>query len=107
VPDYWEELPFPKPTRVALGLAVDYLPALLSKAAAAAPVSDVLDLDDEVAHFTQNSRWQKIDNLLPLLYYRTDGFLPWCGRFERWIESLRQYVDNVKVSAPPSLGGSN
>jgi hypothetical protein len=105
VPDSWEELPFPKSTRVALGLAVDNLPALLRNAAAA--VSDVPDLDDEVAHFTQVSGWQKIDNLLPLLYYRLDGFLPWYWRLERWIESLRRYADELKASAPPSLGGGN
>jgi hypothetical protein len=96
VPDKWDELPLPKSIKVPLGLAVDYLPALLSNVVAAAAASD--SLDKEIADFTKNNGWHKIDILLPLLYYHTYGVLPWYNRLERWVESLRQFVDSVKVS---------
>jgi hypothetical protein len=97
VPDKWDELPLPKSIRVPLGLAVDYLPALLSNVVASASASSD-SFDKEIADFTKNNGWHKIDILLPLLYYHTDGVLPWYQRLERWVERLRQFVDSVKVS---------
>ncbi|KAJ2917865.1 hypothetical protein MD484_g2598, partial [Candolleomyces efflorescens] len=94
--DKWDKVPLPKSMRVSLALAVDFLPALLSSIAAASESS----LDDEVCRFTKNNGWHKIDKLLPLMYYQTDGLNPWHRRFERWLECLRQFVDSVKTRIP-------
>ncbi|RXW19729.1 hypothetical protein EST38_g6121 [Candolleomyces aberdarensis] len=90
MPDKWEELPFPDSPERSLKIAIELLPFFLSSAAAA--------LDQEVADFTQNGGWPKIDNLLPLLYHRTGRCLP--SETERWIGSLRRLIDIMKLRKP-------
>ncbi|KAJ2927984.1 hypothetical protein H1R20_g9107, partial [Candolleomyces eurysporus] len=86
LPVEWEELPLPKLYRHSLEEAVYYLPSFLSDI-------DGID-DDEVVGFTQNGGWQKINNLLPLLFrsvrYSRD-------RFDRWITALHYLTDRLKA----------
>ncbi|RXW18418.1 hypothetical protein EST38_g7431 [Candolleomyces aberdarensis] len=89
VPDKWEELPLPESARRALEKAVELLPFFLSRASVA--------LDDEVADFTQNGGWRKIDVLFLLLWTQ----MHWTnGRFKGWIASLRQFTNNLKDRKP-------
>jgi hypothetical protein len=68
--------------------AVEDLPVLLNYA----PV-----IDDEVVGFTQKGGWQKINNLLPLLY----GPDTWLfNSFDGWIDALHDFTDRLKVSHP-------
>ena len=98
MPDRWEDLPIPEPSRLPLKIAVRVLPFFLSKTTA---------IDDEVVEFTRNGGWRKLDSLFPLLcgLAETDG-VP-IGYFEGWIQSLRQFTANVKVSDLPSFAVSN
>jgi hypothetical protein len=54
-----------------------------------------LALDDEVVGFTQNGGWQRITNLLPLLF----GFMfgTKCS-FVTWTVNLRDFADHLEVS---------
>ena len=99
-PERWEEIPLPHSLMESLSIAFDVLPFSLSKSAT---------VDDEVADFTQNGGWRKIDKLFPLLPIRVDGWLLYHGvKFcENWIASLRHCTAHVKVSDLPSCGGNN
>jgi hypothetical protein len=73
--------------RRSLKEAVQKLPTFLRHAPA-------LD-DEEVVGFTQNGGWQRITNLLPLLF----GFMfgTECS-FVTWTENLHYFADHLKVS---------
>ena len=51
--------------------------------------------DGEVVRFTQNGGWQKIDNLLPLLYCKGSWLL---REFRYWINALQEFAKRLKVS---------
>ncbi|KAJ2926462.1 hypothetical protein H1R20_g10636, partial [Candolleomyces eurysporus] len=88
LPAKWKELPLPVLQRCSLKAAVEDLPTILCIAR---------DSDDEVFEFTQNGGWQKMDNLLPLLY-RSNG---WFFRdFDVWIERLNHYASKLKDRKP-------
>ncbi|KAJ2929821.1 hypothetical protein H1R20_g7267, partial [Candolleomyces eurysporus] len=89
VPDKWEGLPLPESPKHSLAKAIELLPFFLSRATVA--------LDDEVADFTRNGGWRKIDNLFDLLC-TPKGWL--AESFKGWITSLRQFTDDVKVRTP-------
>ena len=96
VPEKWKELPLPVIYRRSLMGAVEDLPVLLNYAPA---------IDEEVEGFTQNGGWQKINNLLPLLY----GPDTWLfNSFDGWIDALNHFTDQLKVShsSLSSAGGA-
>ncbi|RXW20301.1 hypothetical protein EST38_g5562 [Candolleomyces aberdarensis] len=89
LPAEWEELPLPELYRESLQEAVEDLPSFLN----GAPAID----DEEVIGFTQNGGWQKINNLLPLLY-RPDRWF--CKNFDDWIGSLQKFTNCLKARKP-------
>ncbi|RXW13666.1 hypothetical protein EST38_g12188 [Candolleomyces aberdarensis] len=80
LPAKWEELPLLKLYRDSLKEAVEDLPSFLNSA----PAID----DEEVVGFTQNGGWQKINNLLPLLYFVHTQF--YGG--DSWMGALRNFT---------------
>jgi hypothetical protein len=76
--------------------AVQVLPFFLTSAQTA------LD-DGEVVGFTQNGGWQKVDNLVPLLYRFKGWFSYHC---ENWISAVREISDCLKVSHSSSRQGN-
>ncbi|RXW20595.1 hypothetical protein EST38_g5257 [Candolleomyces aberdarensis] len=85
----WDELPLPKLCRDSLREVMDGLPSFL------AGVGD--DVIDEVVAFTQNGGWQKIDNLIPLLYLHGGWF---SRNFDSWIGDLHTFTDRLKARKP-------
>ena len=73
--------------RASLEEAVEDLPFFLNKA----PAID----DDGVVGFTQNGGWQRINNVLPLLYHRDKWLF---DEFRYWIGALREFANHLKVS---------
>jgi hypothetical protein len=59
--------------------------------------------EDEVVGFTQNGGWQKVDNLVPLLYHFDHWFFSYRGA---WISAVREISDRLKVSHSSSHRGS-
>jgi hypothetical protein len=59
--------------------------------------------DDEVVDFTQNSGWQKVDSLVPLLYCFDGWFRSNC---EDWISAVREISDHLKVRHSSSRRGT-
>jgi hypothetical protein len=59
--------------------------------------------DDEVVGFTQNGGWQKVDNLVPLLYRFDSWFY---GYFEVWTSAVCKISDHLKVGHSSSHRGS-
>jgi hypothetical protein len=57
--------------------------------------------DDEVVDFTQNGGWQKINNLLVLLYRYSRWFRD--QPFGSWISCLQGISDRLKVSHFPCV----
>jgi hypothetical protein len=86
----WETLPLSRLHKLSLKEALEDLPFSLDAAAAA--------IDDEVVRFTQNNGWQKMDNLLPLLY-RSKGWF--CDTFDDWTAHLDRFTEEMKVSSCP------
>ena len=95
MPDRWRQLPLAESPRTSLRIAVEILPFSLRKSAA---------VDDEVADFTQNGGWHKIDKLFPLLLSGSSIPASFCGG---WIADLRRFTTNMKVSGVPLFGGSD
>ena len=94
MPDTWKELPLQESPKLSLAIAVRHLPFFLSKSTA---------VDDEVAQFTQNGGWRKLDKLRCLI-----DWMPSPTRYcEGWIASLRQFTTNVKVRDLPLFEGSD
>ncbi|RXW12696.1 hypothetical protein EST38_g13159 [Candolleomyces aberdarensis] len=83
LPAKWEELPLPVLYRRSLKAAVGDLPFIIGH----------LGATDEVLAFTQNGGWQKINNLLPLLY-RLVGWL--FREFKVWIRRLGDFTKLLK-----------
>lgn len=89
----WEELPLSELHRESLRKAVINLPFFLGSPKTA------LD-DDEVVGFTQNGGWQKVDNLVPLLY----RFDPWFrGHCRDWIRAVREISDRRRLKVSHSF----
>ncbi|RXW19405.1 hypothetical protein EST38_g6439 [Candolleomyces aberdarensis] len=89
LPAKWEQLPLPALSKHSLREAVEDLPSFLNGA-------DGID-DDEILAFTQNGGWQKINNLLPLLY-RPGRYLS--NYFQDWIGALRNLTDRLEAQKP-------
>ncbi|KAJ2930614.1 hypothetical protein H1R20_g6485, partial [Candolleomyces eurysporus] len=88
LPAKWENLRLPLLHRRSLKEAIEDLPSFMSSATA---------IDDEVAGFTENGGWQKIDRLLPPLC-RSYG---WSSRsFDDWLGTLRSFTDHLKARKP-------
>ncbi|RXW14626.1 hypothetical protein EST38_g11225 [Candolleomyces aberdarensis] len=87
LPAKWEELPLPELYRRSLQEAVEDLPSFLNGAPAT---------DEEVVGFTQNGGWQKINNLLPLLYFKQERF--YGG--DDWMGALQNLTDRLKARKP-------
>ncbi|KAJ2925065.1 hypothetical protein H1R20_g12041, partial [Candolleomyces eurysporus] len=88
LPAKWEELTLPAIDRSSLRLAVLALPLFLNGATS---------MSGEVSEFTQNGGWQKINNLVPLIY-RLEGWL--FQQFYDWINPLELFADRLNTEKP-------
>ncbi|KAJ2935106.1 hypothetical protein H1R20_g2010, partial [Candolleomyces eurysporus] len=95
LPDKWNKLSLPVLYRRSLIEAIDDLPLFLNSAPA---------IDDEVICFAQNDGWQKLNNLLPLLYC-LEGWL--FGNFDKWINHLAAFSDKLKTQQPEAAATIN
>jgi hypothetical protein len=59
----------------------------------ASPQTAPDDIDDEIVSFTQNSRWQKLDNLWPLLI--CSGWI--MQYLNDWMDAVQTFFDLVKA----------
>ncbi|RXW15557.1 hypothetical protein EST38_g10295 [Candolleomyces aberdarensis] len=89
LPAKWDELPLSVLRRSSLKETVEDLPLFLDSAPALT--------DDEIVGFTRNGGWQKINNLLPLLY-RSGGWF--FDQFEDWIRFLDRFAGDLKARKP-------
>ena len=85
VPAKWDDLPLPALYKCSLDEAILDVPWFLCNYPA----------DDEVVGFTQNGGWQKINNVLVLLYRYSKWFR---GAFGTWISCFQEISDRLKVS---------
>ncbi|KAJ2925064.1 hypothetical protein H1R20_g12040, partial [Candolleomyces eurysporus] len=88
LPAKWEELTLSAIERRSLRAAIEDLPLFLTGATS---------IGGEVFEFTQNSGWQKINNLWPLIY-RSEGWL--FHEFDHWITLLGQFTDRLNTDQP-------
>ena len=91
VPVRWNKLALPALYRRSLKEAVEDLPAFLDRAAA---------IDGEVVGFTQNRGWQKMGNLVPLLYSSREWLF---DQSDHWIDCMSRFTSKLKVSPVPFL----
>ncbi|KAJ2929823.1 hypothetical protein H1R20_g7264, partial [Candolleomyces eurysporus] len=89
LPAQWDELPLPVLHRRLLRETLEDLAPFLSHAPALG--------DDEVVGFTQTGGWQKINDLLPLLY-RLGQWL--FIQFMDWVRLLDRFADDMKARKP-------
>ncbi|RXW20303.1 hypothetical protein EST38_g5560 [Candolleomyces aberdarensis] len=89
LPANWEDLSLPELYRRSLEEVINDLPSFLNGLHTF--------IGDEVVLFTQNGGWQKINNLLPLLY-RGGRFF--CASSADWIVDLRDFTDRLKARKP-------
>ncbi|RXW23933.1 hypothetical protein EST38_g1916 [Candolleomyces aberdarensis] len=91
LPDQWDALTLPEQHRCSLKEAAEDLSFFLRRATA---------LDDEIADFTHQDGWPKLEKLLLLAMADPKGWLRRGSHWEDWIKLLRRFTDKLAARKP-------